>query len=37
MERCVQTGDSISMSDMMWTEMACEDMQVKELLRAVLL
>ena len=37
MERCVQTGESISMSDIMWTEMACEDMQVKELLRSVLL
>lgn len=34
--RYAQTGDSIAMSDMMWTEMACEDMRVEELLRTVL-
>lgn len=34
--RYVQTGDSIAMSDMMWTEMACEDMREEELLRDVL-
>ena len=34
--RYVQIGDSISLSDMMWAEMACEDMRVEELLRDVL-
>lgn len=32
----VQTGDSIKLSNMLWTEMACEDMRVEELLRSVL-
>lgn len=31
-----QKGDSIVMTNMMWTEMACEDMQIEELLRDVL-
>lgn len=34
--RYVQNGDSIAMSDMMWTEMACDDMRVEELLKDVL-
>lgn len=34
--RYVQTNDSITLSDMMWTEMACEDMQMEELLKTVL-
>lgn len=34
--RYVQTGDSIAISDILWTEMACEDMRVEELLRTVL-
>lgn len=34
--RYVQANDSITMSDMMWTEMACEDMRVEELLKDVL-
>lgn len=34
--RYVQTGGDIAMSDMMWTEMACEDMRLEELLRTVL-
>lgn len=34
--RYVLTGDSIVMSDMMWTEMACENMRVEELLKEVL-
>lgn len=34
--RYVQTGDSIAMSDMMWTEMACDEMSVEELLKDVL-
>lgn len=34
--RYVQTGNSIAMSDMMWTEMACDDMRVEELLKNVL-
>lgn len=29
----VQTGDSIAISDMMWTEMACNEMSVEELLK----
>lgn len=32
----IQTGETISMSDMMWTEMACENMRVEELLKDVL-
>lgn len=34
--RYAQTGNAIVISDMMWTEMACEDMRVEELLRNVL-
>lgn len=34
--RFVQTGDSISLSDLLWTEMACENMQTEELLRTIL-
>jgi len=34
--RYVQTGDSITMSDMLCTEMACENMQVEDLLKNVL-
>lgn len=34
--RYLQSGDSIAFNDMLWTEMACEDMQVEELLRNVL-
>lgn len=34
--RYVQTGDSIILDDMLCTEMACEDMRVEELLKAVL-
>lgn len=34
--RYVQNNDSIVFTDMLWTEMACEDMRVEELLRTVL-
>lgn len=34
--RYAHANDSITMSDMMWTEMACEDMRVEELLKDVL-
>lgn len=34
--RYVQTGDSIAMCDMMWTEMACDEMRVEEFLKDVL-
>lgn len=34
--RYVQTADSIFIGDMLCTEMACEDMRVEELLKAVL-
>lgn len=34
--RYLQSGNSISISDMMWTEMACDDMQVEEMLKEVL-
>lgn len=34
--RYVQSDSSITLSDMMWTEMACEDMRIEELLREVL-
>lgn len=34
--RYVQFDDSISISDMMWTELACDDMRVEELLKDVL-
>lgn len=34
--RYLQSGDSVGISDMTWTEMACEDMRVEELLRTVL-
>lgn len=34
--RYVQTGDSIAMSNIMWTEMACDEMRVEELLKDVL-
>lgn len=34
--RYVQANDSIAICNMMWTEMACEDMRVEELLRTVL-
>lgn len=34
--RYVQTGDSIVMSDMLCTEMACQDMRVEELLKDVM-
>lgn len=34
--RYAQTGSSITLSNMMWTEMACEDMRMEEMLREVL-
>lgn len=34
--RYIQAGDSIVFNDMLWTEMACENMQVEELLRNAL-
>ena len=34
--RYVQAGDSIILADMLCTEMACEDMRVEEILKAVL-
>lgn len=34
--RYLMTGDSITISDMMCTEMACDDMRVEELLKDVL-
>lgn len=34
--RYVQVGDSIIISDMMWTEMACDEMTVEELLKDIL-
>lgn len=35
--RYVQSGDSIALTDMLRTEMACEDMRVEDLLNTVLL
>lgn len=34
--RYIQSGDSIAFSDMIWTELACDDMRVEQLLRDVL-